>query len=132
MATDEALPERLYDEGYDVWVSTRRGGLYSNGHASDVEGVSTYKDTNPAEYWDFDQQDVGEQDIAALVSYILSTRATETLDSYKVMIVGHSAGTVETTIALQKYPSNMADRVSAVVLQNFCPVPLESRITSVF
>ena len=55
---DRALPLRLVDEGYDVWLGNNRGVTYSNVH--DRDG-----DWSLEERWDFTWADMGVFDMPA-------------------------------------------------------------------
>ena len=59
---DYSIVQRLFDAGYDVWISNRRGTRYSQGHSTD-----NLINDDPQSYWSWDMSTVGEQDINAMV-----------------------------------------------------------------
>jgi len=57
-----AIPLRLYDDGFDVWFANNRGTRYSTKH-------DTY-DYKSKEYWDFTWYDVGNGDNITEIDYL--------------------------------------------------------------
>ena len=62
----KSLVERLWYEGFDVYIPNLRGTLYSREHAT--------LDLDSKEYWDYDIETVAKMDIPALVSAVLTKR----------------------------------------------------------
>ena len=61
-----AIPTQLFKEGYDVWIGTIRGTPYARDHVTlniDDEDDAFY-------YWDFDNSDIAEKDVTAMVEFI--------------------------------------------------------------
>ena len=68
--SDESLPviaSQLYEEGYDVWLGNSRGSRYSRKH--------DYLDPDLEDeyYWDFDFNDMAENDVPAMVKKTVKT-----------------------------------------------------------
>lgn len=72
------VPSTLFEQGWDVYLSNRRGTYASRTHET------LDPDTDAAQYWDFSQDEVGKEDIPAMVSGILKQRLDEGLDCKKV------------------------------------------------
>nr|XP_023022935.1 lipase member N-like [Leptinotarsa decemlineata] len=87
----------LSRNGYDVWLSTIRGGTYSDRHKK-----LTVLDT---EYWDFSFHEMAFLDLPAITEYI--SRRTNYRE--KIIYIGHSMGT---TIA-HLYSNSMNEHASA-------------------
>ncbi|CAG9854655.1 unnamed protein product [Phyllotreta striolata] len=78
-----ALPLRLSDIGYDVWLGNSRGNSWSRNH----------KTLNPDKndtFWDFCLDELGTEDAPAIVDYVLKATGTQSLS-----FVGHSTGAAE-------------------------------------
>lgn len=78
---------RLFDEGYDVWLTNRRGCKYSQKHIS-------YKPYE-TRFWDFSMDETIQHDVPAQVEYVLGTSGHRTLS-----LLGFSQGTAEILGAL--------------------------------
>ena len=50
----KALPIKLFDSGFDVWIDGNRGATYQKGY--DESKIT------PADYWDFTVVEMGTQD----------------------------------------------------------------------
>ncbi|XP_050509824.1 lipase 3 isoform X2 [Diabrotica virgifera virgifera] len=87
----KALPLRLSDEGYDVWLGNNRGNTYSQKHSS-----TTIKN---ASFWDFSFHEIGVRDTPAVIDFILDKTGEKTL-SY----VAHSTGVAQFLIATSMKP----------------------------
>ena len=57
------LPIALVERGFDVWIDGNRGSTYQRKHES--------FDVTNDEYWDFSFAEMGEEDQAAQIDYIL-------------------------------------------------------------
>lgn len=76
-----ALPTRLFDIGYDVWIAWKRGTYPSKGHTDPTYGAD-YADPAKAKlYWNFSSDEIGKQDLAAVVKAIHNTRGLESVNS---------------------------------------------------
>lgn len=54
-----ALPYKLADEGYDIWIINQRGTIYSNKHKS--------MNINSDEYWDFSVHEISLYDLSSFI-----------------------------------------------------------------
>ncbi|XP_075972022.1 lipase 3-like [Anticarsia gemmatalis] len=70
---------QLSDLGYDVWLFNARGNKYSKGH---IKNISSKK------YWDFTYEEMGTQDLPAVIDFILRVTSRQ-----KLSYVGFSQGT---------------------------------------
>jgi len=75
---NQALPLRLVDEGYDVWLGNNRGVPYSNVHDRDGEW-------SLEERWDFSWADMGVFDMPAQIEKVI-----EVTKKPKVTVIGYS------------------------------------------
>ena len=75
---ERALPLRLFDQGYDLWLGNNRGMIYSN--KNDRDGV-----WSSAERWSWNFADLGKYDIPAQVKGVLEVTGKE-----KVTLIGYS------------------------------------------
>ena len=62
------FPERLFNDGYDVWVAFGRGTIESRAH------TTLDADENATEYWDFGVEDLAKVDIPTFITEILTVR----------------------------------------------------------
>ena len=95
--TDDSLPsvpERLVNDGFDVYLYQRHGGLYQKNRL-DENGVPIDPDTIPNnEFWDFTSEEIGEVSLQKLVYAIIDDRKELSEGGcQKVSIVAHSLGT---------------------------------------
>lgn len=108
--TEVPLPVRLAFEGYDVYLVTRRGGVYqtncgSSAFCSDEEL-----------YWNsVKAQEIGATDITGIVKSIIDYRARSVADypCQKVKIIAHDSGAVEAIHALNE--AGMGDYVEKLI-----------------
>jgi len=88
-----------YAQGYDIWLGNSRGNKYSREHAT--------LNPNKDDYWQFDWQDMGDQDIHTAIDFVRSSTGFS-----KVVYVGHSQGTTQMFYALAHDEEWFASRVS--------------------
>ena len=115
-------PNRLCDEGYDVYLANFRGTPGSR--TVTAAGVDP-DDTTPSvqqEWWNFDDVTIGKQDVPAFVNQILTTRQAEGSDCLKVQILAQANGTVPALVAAATYPEAMSQAVGAIQLRDACVV----------
>lgn len=78
----KAIPYQLADTGkYDVWMMNARGNYFSRDH------LWLNPDTQP-EFWDFGLEELAEQDLKAVVSFVQEERD----DDQKITYLAHSQG----------------------------------------
>ena len=82
-----SVPQRFFDEGYDIWIEGNRGTIWQRDH--------TDADITAEEYWDFSFYDMATQDIMAEVEYILGATGEESLS-----FVGYSMSTAQMIYAV--------------------------------
>lgn len=75
-----SLPFILSDNGYDVFLGSRRGSKFSTKHR--------YLSTESKEFWNFDWHEIGNYDLATMIDFIL-----ESSNKSKCYFVGYSQGT---------------------------------------
>jgi len=71
-STIAAMPTRLFDEGYDVWIAWKRGTYPSRGH-TDPTFNADYNPTDPAaseRYWNFTMDDIARDELPAVITKI--------------------------------------------------------------
>ena len=66
-ADDKCLASALANAGYDVWIGVSRGRQYSDTHAS----LQLDTDEGQQSYWDYTFDNVGREDITAMVDEII-------------------------------------------------------------
>ncbi|XP_059099601.1 gastric triacylglycerol lipase-like [Tigriopus californicus] len=81
---EKSLAFIMADAGYDVWVANTRGNTYCRNH------TTLDPDVDKEEFWNFDWEVAGLEDLQAGFSYVL-----ETTGQSKLIYVGHSMGTSE-------------------------------------
>ncbi|KAJ6345787.1 hypothetical protein OIU78_008447 [Salix suchowensis] len=109
---EQSLGFILADEGFDVWVGSVRGTYWSQGHISLSE-----KDK---EFWDWSWEELALFDLAEMIHYVHS------VTSSKVLIVGHSQGTIMSLAALIQ--PNVVEMVEAAAL--LCPISYLDHLTA--
>lgn len=85
-----ALPVRLFQEGFDVWLGNNRGTRHSRKH----EELDA--DLHAGAFWDFSHAEFGAFDVPTMVKTIVQERGT----CEKVSYLGHSLGTTQIFYAL--------------------------------
>ncbi|CAK7330007.1 unnamed protein product [Dovyalis caffra] len=109
---EQSLGFILADEGFDVWVGNVRGTFWSHGHISLSE-----KDK---EFWDWSWEELALFDLAEMIHHVYS------VTSSKVLIVGHSQGTIMSFAALIQ--PNVVEMVEAAAL--LCPISYLDHLTA--
>ena len=81
----------LAEAGYDVWMGNFRGNTYSREHTV----------LNPAreKFWQFSFDQMGQQDLPAMINYVLHVTRQE-----KLTYIGHSMGTMTFWIMMNSRP----------------------------
>ena len=92
--TPAAIPVRLYQEGgFDVYIGNKRGTAPSRTH-------ETLDADADADYWNWSIDEVGANDIPAMISKIQMLRAEEGLPAQKVTVITNSVSSAEALITL--------------------------------
>ncbi|KAK6946047.1 AB-hydrolase lipase domain [Dillenia turbinata] len=110
--SEQSLGFILADHGFDVWVGNVRGTRWSYGHKSLSE-----KDK---EFWDWSWQELALYDLTAMIDHVYSTSRS------KVLIVGHSQGTIMSLAALAQ--PKIADMVEAAAF--LCPISYLAHVSA--
>ncbi|XP_033167818.1 lipase 3 [Drosophila mauritiana] len=87
----DALAFMLADACFDVWLSNSRGTRYSRRHVS--------LDPSDENFWRFSWHEIGTEDVAAFIDYILATT-----NQSAVHYVGHSQGCTTLVVLLSMRP----------------------------
>nr|XP_012231417.1 PREDICTED: lipase 3-like isoform X1 [Linepithema humile] len=98
---NKALPFKLADQGYDVWLGNFRGNTYSRAHIS-------LSPSDP-KFWDFSFDEMGTYDLPAMLSYITNL-TSEPLLTY----IGYSMGTTSFYVMAIKRPE-IANMVKVMI-----------------
>mmetsp|Transcript_14809 Transcript_14809/g.17127 ORF Transcript_14809/g.17127 Transcript_14809/m.17127 type:complete len:382 (-) Transcript_14809:24-1169(-) len=116
-----ALPFRLVDEGYDVWMTNSRGNINSYEHMNPAE--YNVKDIS-SDYFKFSWDEMAKYDVSSNVDYVLAHS-----NHKKVFYVGHSQGTTQFFGAADVLPG-LEDKISGFV--GLAPVMYIGNIVSPF
>ncbi|XP_057788199.1 triacylglycerol lipase 1 [Salvia miltiorrhiza] len=111
---NQSLGFILANHGYDVWVGNVRGTHWSHGHVSLSE--------EDKEFWDWSWQELALYDLGEMINYIYLTTNS------KVLVVGHSQGTIMSLAALTQ--PDIAKMVKGAAL--LCPISYLEHITAPF
>ncbi|KAJ3447261.1 sterol esterase tgl1 [Anaeramoeba flamelloides] len=87
----DSLPYQLIEMGYDCWFGNTRGNFYSDKHRS--------LSSNDPEYWDHTFNELVEQDLPAMVNFVLEKTKQETFT-----YIAFSQGTAQGFAAFSEYP----------------------------
>ncbi|GER36933.1 lipase [Striga asiatica] len=111
---NQSLGFILADRGFDVWVGNVRGTRWSHGHVSLSE--------REKKFWDWSWQELALYDLGEMIGYVYS------VTSSKVLVVGHSQGTIMSLAAFTQ--SDIAKMVKAAAL--LCPISYLEHVTAPF
>lgn len=88
---ENSLPFILADNGYDVFLGSRRGTKFSTSHRNlSVESK---------EFWNFDWHEIGLYDLKAMIDFTL-----EVTNTTKCFFIGYSQGNTELLVLLSSRP----------------------------
>ncbi|XP_028170459.1 lipase 1-like [Ostrinia furnacalis] len=79
LGPNRSLAYQLADAGLDVWLYNSRGNRYSREHRDNIP---------KKEYWNFTYEEMGTQDLPAVIDHILNVTSQE-----KLSYIGFSQGT---------------------------------------
>ncbi|KOB69975.1 Lipase [Operophtera brumata] len=96
-----SLAYQLSSLGFDIWLYNSRGNKYSKGHV---------KNLPDKQYWDFGYEEMGYQDLPAVIDYI-----TSITNKSKIYYIGYSQGTTLFLIMCSLRPE-YNDRIRQAVL----------------
>ena len=99
----KAMPLRLVDEGYDVWMGNNRGVFYSNKNDRDGEW-------SLEERWSFDWTDMGLYDMPAQIEKVI-----EVTGKPKITVIGYSAGAAQNVYGMAKKPDFFYQNVNRFI-----------------
>ncbi|EPS65045.1 hypothetical protein M569_09735, partial [Genlisea aurea] len=111
---EQSLGFILANRGFEVWVGNVRGTRWSQGHTS-----LSVKDKK---FWDWSWQELALYDLAAMIRFI------HNVTNSKVLLVGHSQGTIISLAALSQ--PDIPKMVEAAAL--LCPISYLDHITAPF
>lgn len=102
LGPSRSLAYQLSDLGYDVWIYNARGNKYSQGHI---------KNLRQKQYWNFTFEEMGTEDLPALIDHILLITSQKQL-SY----IGFSQGTTNFLIMCSMRPEYNEKIKTAILL----------------
>lgn len=107
--SDDTTAAELFEGGHDVWIVCHRG--------DDRDGAVEVNPNALSEenFWNFDIEDVGREDIPAIVEKVMTTRLAEGSPCMKAGIVTGGLRTSEVLAAAVAYPNSFDDYVSNVI-----------------
>ncbi|CAA0807485.1 Triacylglycerol lipase 1 [Striga hermonthica] len=111
---NQSLGFILADQGFDVWVGNVRGTRWSHGHVSLSE--------REKKFWDWSWQELALYDLGEMIRYVYSETSS------KVLVVGHSQGTIMSLAAFTQ--SDIVKMVKAAAL--LCPISYLEHVTAPF
>ncbi|XP_016461570.2 triacylglycerol lipase 1 isoform X2 [Nicotiana tabacum] len=113
-SASESLGFILAEQGFDVWVGNVRGTRWSHGHVS--------LSVKNKEFWDWSWEELALYDLAEMIRYVNS------ITKAKILVVGHSQGTIMSLAAFTK--PDIVEMVKAAAL--LCPISYLDHITTNF
>ena len=132
---DPAVAIQLAMEGHEVWIACNRGREYSRTHNNPM--LYDPDSENPElrnNYWSFSFEDIGEEDLPAMIDTIIEARSTYACD--KVSVMAHGSGANQALIAALRSPrfADKVDRITTVapclqIEQNNFFLPLKDEIS---
>lgn len=119
--TRQAIPIRLANLGYDVYIGSLRGFPYStaynNGAISD------------ADYWDFTNSANSLDDIPTLINRIVQDRSDNNAACLKVNVVAHAFSAASALETASTYAYTAEENIASLSLLAPCMVP---RLSGIF
>lgn len=117
---EDSLPKQLFAAGHGVFLGCRRGTEFSRTHAT----LDLLVDEDRDQYFDYNTQTVGVEDIATFIDAINEDYAGEgfTDCQNKVNVVTHGVGAGEVLAGLAG-DADLADKVSLLLNLAPCPIP---------
>ena len=121
--TDRAiLPIELYNKGFDVYISNKRGTY-----------TSPFTSGTDEDNYAFSHDEIAKDDLPSMINAILQTRHDEdSADCKKVNVVGNSLGGAEALIMASELPVASMDFVKQIVNTVPCVVPDLTGLLSAF
>ena len=114
-------PCKLFAAGYDVYIEQGRG-----------KGDALTAPPQTEEFWDFNFETIGTEDLQAEVRAILESRAANLNVCEKVQVINYDAAAQTTAIGLLSQPTSSAAYISNVVNQVPCMVYKSDVIEGIF
>ena len=96
-------------QGYDVWVGCTRGREYTLGTDETMIDPLTF------DYWDFDSENIGREDIVTMIDTIISSRNKPTDGCSKVTVVTHGTGANQVLVAASDPGNSLATKVEKII-----------------
>lgn len=102
-STNDSIAVQLAERGHDVWIGQTRGREYSSTHSTLI------LPDQKKEFWDYSFEEIGSDDIPALVDTVIANRFGPT-NCNKVTLLAHSSGLSASLVASLKMP-RFADKI---------------------
>ena len=124
--TLRSTPSKLFDLGYDVYMTNRRGTSASRTFDETVLGGDPRDPDDAAagamEFWDWSQDEVGKEDLPAFIDAVIGQREADGLPCIKPQLVTFGTGGQEALIMMSAFPTDSASYVDRVITQATCIV----------